>query len=106
MILLKVKTLKHTKEAATLANLGIENSSIPVEVQTFINITQLTHFEENKDDRNLTNIYLTSGALLITSMDLTKFTSHLVHFLGVDDLDNEEDHTGELAEPDKTDINE
>lgn len=81
MLLLKLKTIKHSKESSELKSLGIKTKSEVILINTLVNLDKMTHFEENVDDEKLTNIYLMSGHMIITPMSVDEFTEHLYNFV-------------------------
>ena len=62
----------------TVKNLGVKISEDDyIEINSFIDIGKITHLTENADDKNLTNIYLTDGAVLYTNIKLKELIGYL-----------------------------
>ena len=72
MLLIELTTLSTSAKNEIL---GLD--STPIEVITFVDVAKITHMSENTENKNLTNIYLNSGAPLITPMRVLELISYL-----------------------------
>ena len=68
MLLLELTTLSSSTRARRLG-ITIDEDDL-IEVKTSINIDNVTHLSESPDNKNLTNIHLTSGTVIISPYSL------------------------------------
>lgn len=75
MLLIELTTLT---TSSRLKNLGVKISDDDyIQINSFIDIGKITHLTENPDDKSITNIYLTNGAVLYTDIKLTELINYL-----------------------------
>mgnify|MGYP000035110832 CR=1 FL=1 len=75
MLLIELTTLT---TSSRLKNLGVKISDDDyIQINSFIDIGKITHLTENPDDKSITNIYLTNGAVLHTDIKLIELISYL-----------------------------
>ena len=68
MLLIELTTLT---TSSRLKNLGVKISDDDyIQINSFIDIGKITHLTENPDDKSITNIYLTNGAVLHTDIPI------------------------------------
>lgn len=88
MILLKIKSIRETRQHA---NLGIELKDSTRIVDCIVNINAITHFESDPDNPNITNILLTSGSSIRTPMSYDTFMLNLIKLADQSQYEDEED---------------
>jgi hypothetical protein len=75
MLLIELTTLT---TSSRLKNLGVKISDDDyIQINSFIDIEKITHLTENPDDKSITNIYLTNGAVLYTDIKLLEIINYL-----------------------------
>jgi len=101
MILLKIKSIRETREHQ---NLGIKLEGSTRIVDCIVNINAITHFESDADDPNITNILLTSGLLIKTPMSSDNFMVNLIKLASQERYEDDEVYE-EDGNPAKSDDN-
>lgn len=101
MILLKIKSIRETRQHA---NLGIELKDSTRIVDCIVNINAITHFESDPDNPNITNILLTSGLSIRTPMSSDNFMINLIQ-LASQTRDEDDEVYEEDGSPAKSDDN-
>lgn len=99
MLLLRIKSIRNTRQSESLG-LKLEDSTRIVDCT--INLSYITHFESDVDDPNITNIAMTSGALIRTPMSSNNFMLNLMKMAEQHQYDDDE----EEGNPAKSDVNE
>lgn len=99
MLLLRIKSIRNTRQSESLG-LKLEDSTRIVDCT--INLSYITHFESDVDDTNITNIAMTSGALIRTPMSSNSFMLNLMKMAEQQQYDDDE----EEGNPAKSDVNE
>lgn len=75
MLLIELTTLT---TSARMKNLGVSiDKSDYIQVNTFIDVGKITHLSENPESKELTNIYLTNGAMLMTGVKLVDLVTYM-----------------------------
>ena len=78
MLLIELTTLTTSSRAQDLGIL-IDKDDF-VKCTTFIDVNKITHIRENTDNKELTNIYLTSGKHVITNIKAKELVLYLQNY--------------------------
>jgi len=96
MLLLRIKSIRNTSQSE---NLGLRLEDSTRIVDCTVNLSYITHFESDVDDPNITNIRMTSGALIKTPMSSRDFTLNLMKMAAQHNEDDDYDE-GDQAKSD------